>query len=365
MNSAIVHVRVPGKLLLFGEYAILEPGSQALILSINRWLELQVYLAAEGITVESDAWPGICWYSPSPGVPLAAEAAPSLPFVDSALRLAAQWLQETHLPFQPLKLVLRSELHQHGRKLGLGSSAALTVAILAGVLAAHGQVLDSWAERLKLFKLAVLAHGQTQGGGSGADLAGCIFGSVTCYRRFDPDWLANTSLSLERLLSMDWPFLGLEKLPWPESCGLLVAWTGISAATVDYIEAFAQVKQDVPEAYQRFLFSANATTMAARDALCRGQYASLAALMRQYRRLLQELQQYFFEPIEPPALKARLDQAEACGCAAKSSGAGGGDCVLGLGDPQALLQLAASWHKQGLIPLEVAPESQGLVYVHC
>lgn len=362
MKSLLAQVRVPGKLLLLGEYAILEPGSQALVLSVNRWLELQLYPAEAGLILESDISPGIRWSSSAPGSPLQAVGGPALPFVDSALALAAQWLQEAELPFQPLHLVLHSQLQQAGQKLGLGSSAAVTVAVLAGVLAAHGQILDTFAGRLTLFKLAVLAHGQVQRGGSGADLAGCIFGSVTCYRRFDPHWLETVQLPLRRLLAMDWPLLGLEKLPWPKELALLVGWSGVSANTVDYLAEFAHVKEAVPEEYQRFLFSANAATSAGRDALRQGQYQRLGILLSQYRRLLQELQQHFLAPIETPELKTLLDLAEVLGLGAKSSGAGGGDCGLALGTPDHLAVLAENWRQQGLPPLDMQPETQGLIF---
>lgn len=110
----------------------------------------------------------------------------------------------------------------------------------------------------------------------------------------------------------------------------------------------------------RFLFSANAATAAARSALCDGQNAPLLQAVGQYRHLLQELQTDFLSPIETPTLVALSDSAEALGLAAKSSGAGGGDCGLALGDPTLFVELSQDWRAQGIEPLELDLDFEGL-----
>jgi phosphomevalonate kinase len=216
--------------------------------------------------------------------------------------------------------------------------------------------------------LATLAHSGSQGGsqrglqggGSGADLAAVIFGSVTCYRRYDASWLKPGAVSLNKLLEVNWPLLGIEKLPWPADLGLKVGWTGQPAATLDFLEEISYLKEKDPEGWMRFLFSANAATAAARSALIEGQNAPLLQAVGQYRHLLQELQTDFLSPIETPALVALSDSAEALGLAAKSSGAGGGDCGLALGDPVLVDTVSERWRSQGVEPLELALDFKGL-----
>ncbi|MBT9547848.1 MAG: phosphomevalonate kinase [Candidatus Sericytochromatia bacterium] len=361
-------LRVPGKLFLLGEYAILEPGSQALLLSFQRYLQAEI-APAEQFWLQTDLLPGavngfgyeqgqIVWQTP--------EARPSekLNFVGEALQWAFAYLESLERRPRPFRLQLHSDLHSSGAKLGLGSSAAVTVAVLAAVLAFHGEAFESHEARLKLFKLATLAHSGSQrgsqGGGSGADLAAVIFGSVTCYRRYDASWLKPGSVSLNKLLEVNWPLLGIEKLPWPADLGLKVGWTGLPAATLDFLEEISYLKEKDPEGWMRFLFSANAATAAARSALIEGQNAPLLQAVGQYRHLLQELQMEFLSPIETPALVALSDSAEALGLAAKSSGAGGGDCGLALGDPALVDSVSERWRSQGVEPLELALDFQGL-----
>jgi phosphomevalonate kinase len=363
-----IKLRVPGKLFLLGEYAILEPGSQALLLSFQRYLDAEI-VPAEQFSLQTDLLPGrlngfryeqgqIVWQTP------AENQTDKLNFVAEALQWAFAYLGCLEQAIVPFQLRLQSDLHSSGAKLGLGSSAAVTVAVLAAVLAFHGEAIDSHEARLKLFKLATLAHsgsqGGAQGGGSGADLAAVIFGSVTCYRRYDASWLKPGALPLNKLLEVNWPLLGIEKLPWPADLGLKVGWTGHPAATLDFLEEIRYLKEKVPEGWMRFLFSANAATSAARSALIEGQNAPLLQAVGQYRHLLQELQTDFLAPIETPALVALIVAAEAQGLAAKSSGAGGGDCGLALGDPALFAELSQNWRAQGIEPLELALDFEGL-----
>ncbi|KFN93532.1 phosphomevalonate kinase [Tetragenococcus muriaticus PMC-11-5] len=56
--------------------------------------------------------------------------------------------------------------------------------------------------------------------------------------------------------------------------------------------------------------------------------------------------------IETPALKQLCDLAENCGGAAKSSGAGGGDCGIVIADQKTgILPLMSKWEKANIIPL--------------
>lgn len=365
-------LRVPGKLFLLGEYAILEPGSQALLLTFQRYLQAQIS-PAEAFGLETDLLPEailgfgyeqgqILWQSPTE------KPAEKLKFVAEALQWAFAYLGALDQAIRPFHLQLHSDLHSSGAKLGLGSSAAVTVAVLAAVLAFHGERFESHEQRLKLFKLATLAHsvsqgasqGGSQGGGSGADLAAVIFGSVTCYRRYDASWLKPGTLPLNKLLEVNWPLLGLEKLSWPTQLGLKVGWTGHPAATLDFLEEISYLKGKDPEGWMRFLFSANAATSAARSALAEGQVSPLLQAVGQYRHLLQELQTDFLSPIESPALVALADSAERLGLAAKSSGAGGGDCGLALGDPALLPELSQHWEREGIVPLDLALDFEGL-----
>ena len=106
-------IQAPGKLLLAGEYAVLQPGGAALVAAVDRYVRVRA-ADSEEWCVESG---GVRW---SPGEP-----------VPETLRFAAAVVEEARRSGAPARhLRTAGEMSVGGRKLGLGSSAAATVAVL-------------------------------------------------------------------------------------------------------------------------------------------------------------------------------------------------------------------------------------------
>jgi phosphomevalonate kinase len=135
-----VRVAAPGKLLLFGAYAVLD-GAPAIVIAVDR------YVLADGARVTS---------APAREVRAAFGAEPA-PEVDA------------------------SALYENGSKLGLGSSAAVLVASLGVRAAKRGEDLASAGVRSALFRAARAAHASAQGGGSGVDVAASTWGGALSY----------------------------------------------------------------------------------------------------------------------------------------------------------------------------------------
>ncbi|HEY9844411.1 MAG TPA: phosphomevalonate kinase [Candidatus Obscuribacterales bacterium] len=355
-------IRVPGKLLLAGEYAILEPGSLALVLGVNRYLNVELNPAA-AYSLSTDLQPEAWNYTPAElfqGEPPA-----NLTFAVSALRLGWQLLQPQLEALPPFGLHISSQLHDQARKLGLGSSAAVCVGVLAALLAAVGQDPEAADTRRTLFRLALLAHRLVQGSGSGADLAGCIHGSVTAYTSPDFDRIP-FQLELKRLLTMDWPMLALEKLPWPQAWGpIAIGWSGAAADTASLIPDYLDWQEAHPEEQTEFLFESRLSCLGLREALQQSDSSQLVQGLGRSRRLLQrldyELQQMLRTPaLETPALAALADAAEALGGAGKFSGAGGGDCGLAWVPADKRAELHQAWKQAGIEPLDLELDTRGV-----
>ncbi len=192
----------PGNLLLAGEYAILEPGGLGVGAAVDVRL-IGTLQEASSTQIES-IWPGVhLTWSPQSH---AGE------FVGTLYE--ALGLHDPGVP--PFHLTLDSSAFftQDGRKLGLGSSAALAV-----VLTAVAYLLkESWndsavpAPRLfqselfktKLTQQAILAHRTAQGGkGSGYDVAASCWGGLGLFTGGrTPSWTpASWSLPPFRLFS--------------------------------------------------------------------------------------------------------------------------------------------------------------------
>src|SRR5690606_18277316 len=132
--------RAPGKVVLSGAYAVLE-GAPCIVTAVDRYVTADSQRVATHVADE-----------------VAAAMEAPFPWVDV------------------------SQLRGNGRKLGLGSSAAIVVASLA---ARHPEWLANPAGREQLYERALLAHRTAQGGGSGVDVAAAVFGGSLNYM-YDP-----------------------------------------------------------------------------------------------------------------------------------------------------------------------------------
>ncbi|MEM9057456.1 MAG: hypothetical protein AAGD86_08265 [Pseudomonadota bacterium] len=178
--TGAVDASAPGKLVLTGEYAVLD-GAPAVSMAISRRAIVRVEPASDfcvrapgflsgSVRFAVDADGRLRWLAGDPDVRR------RLALVD---RVVAPLLAgRAPAPFA-LRLDTRAFFAADGRKLGLGSSAALTAA-LSAALTRH---LGLPAQTPDAFLAAALErHRRVQGGrGSGVDLATSLHGGVIEY----------------------------------------------------------------------------------------------------------------------------------------------------------------------------------------
>ncbi|MEB3330561.1 MAG: phosphomevalonate kinase [Candidatus Sericytochromatia bacterium] len=359
LMPGMLRLRVPGKLMLAGEYAVLEPHQPALVVAVDRYVEA-VLARAEAFTVSLPGYDMMAvGFEPGPGGLAFASDDPRLRFVGEALAVA---LAAVGRPVPPFSLTLHSGLDDaQGRKFGLGGSAAAVVAVVAAVLNAF----EGPAAPMRVFKAAAVAHLRAQGGGSGADVAAATFGGWLRYASFNPTWLAGRLARggpLAELLAEAWPFLSVERLsPLPRDLRLCVGWTGEPASTQALLPRVAEVRTRAPQAYEDFLGASRAAVEHLTAGLqSANRFRALDALRRN-GAALRRLGEVAAVPIVTPALQRLIDAAEEAGGAGKSSGAGGGDCGVALvfGEVEAL-RLEAAWLAAGIVPLRLGTSDAGV-----
>lgn len=365
MSQVAILASAPGKLVLAGEYAVLEPGEPAVIVAVDRRLNARVTPASAftfssaslGMNEHAASYTHGEW-SVETG------PAPRLHFAKLAVNTALSYLRETGTAITPFALSLEGTLESpDGLKYGFGSSAAVTVAIVGGVLASFGVS----PEASLVFKLATIAHHGAQGSGSGLDVAASTYGGAIRYVAFDPSWLKeqlSRPHDLVELVEATWPLLSIEPLGWPDDLLLGVGWTGNPASTHHLIQAVKETSAKRTPDYARFLILSRQATNQLAAALRDRASDQALAMLAQARQAVRGLQEASGVAIETPLLAALADGAERCGGIGKSSGAGGGDCGVALFREQRQMDCAhAAWRQAGVEPLDVMLAPMGLQLV--
>jgi phosphomevalonate kinase len=340
----------PGKLILTGEYAVLG-GAPAIVVAVDR----------RAIARRNATPLGTSPFLVSVAEEIAARRGASDPAARAALEISvdssAFYDRTTRPRLDPTTLAQRSITAQRAAvdpghaaevapgksKLGLGSSAAVTVAATA-------LALDT-TKRREILEIALAAHARAQGPrgarGSGADIAASVFGGALVFSR-----PAGTGPCL------------IEPRRWPASVTLVPFFTGASADTAQLV---ARV-EGARAAYRTAVDAAIAAIAEASRAAC----AALAAPPDIAPIALIGAIALAADATDRLAAATRIDLVPACvtaargalarhGGTAKTTGAGGGD--VGVAVIPATLDetvVARCLIEAGCQPLRVALDETGV-----
>lgn len=348
----MIETSVPGKLFIAGEYAVVEPGHPAIIVAVDQFINVTIEGTRKNGSIQSAQYSDlpIRWTRRNGELVLDHRENP-FHYILAAIRLTEKYAQEkgTLLSFYDLKVT--SELdNSNGRKYGLGSSGAVTVATVKALNLYYDLKMD----RLTQFKIAALAHLAVQGNGSCGDIAASCYGGWLAFSTFDHEWVLRKQQewTLTQLLTSDWPELSIRPLIVPKSLRLLIGWTGSPASTSDLVDQVYQSKEAKEKGYAKFLADSKDCVNRLIDGFLNEDSRTIKKMITENRKLLVGLSSLTGVTIETPALKKLCDLAETYRGAAKSSGAGGGDCGIVIVDQKTgILPLMSAWEKADIIPL--------------
>lgn len=333
----MIEAHAPGKLVLCGEYAVLG-GAPAIAVAMPVRARARVAVAEDdsGLLVTGGARWSFAW---SAGQPRWRELPPQ--GQGRILEAVAATLAEEGMAFDaPLALELdtREFRSPRGEKLGLGSSAALTVALASALLASRGQGLPDGA---RLARLCTRAHLRFQGGaGSGIDVAAAVQGGVVM--------LAGAGGELR-------------PLAWPAGLAWLAVWSGASASTREMLDRFAAFRDAEPRAFDRHLAVLVLVATAATRAWERGDVAALLGALEDYEAALGALDVAAGIGIRTAAHARLAALARESGAVYKTSGAGGGDFGTAFAaSPDVIARLAARYAAAGFLTLPGSHGAPGL-----
>jgi phosphomevalonate kinase len=289
----------PGKLVLSGAYSVLE-GAPAIVTAVDRYAEADSARPAEWLTPE----------------------------VRAALGDRGPWFRS-------------DALRSGGRKLGLGSSAAVLVASLGAVeLETRGPLSDG-ALAGAVYERALVAHRRAQGGGSGVDVAASTFGGTLAFHR-EGDRTRVVPLEL------------------PSHLFIEVWASAISASTPELLSRVRSLRDRDPALHAELM---GAQARAARDALSAFEQRDVPALVQALARQLDclgRLGDASGAGIVTVGCRELCERAERENAAVLPSGAGGGDLLLYFGAEPASPELVARAQETGHQRLELGLGARGV-----
>ncbi len=352
-----VVARAPGKLVVAGEYAVLEQGHRAVACAVRRHVTVLVQPSARRTVRLDDQI--VPWRLQGSGMRIDGDGA-VLRLIEAAISTAIETVRMEGVALPPFSLLVRSGLRDvSGRKLGLGSSAATVVAVAAAVLhAARGAP----PEPDQLFRIAAAAHHAVQRSGSGVDVAAAVYGGWIAYRGFGEAWLAaqlGAGRSPAIVAAAPWPMVEISRLPQPP-LPLAVGWTGHPASTRRRLSQLKRLTAGHEAAYRSFLQESEQAVDAVCEAIRAGCREDLALALRRGRAALALLSARLGYPIETEALRALADAAERLGGGGKVSGAGGGDCGIAFVPARRRVALTRLWDGAGIVSVPLVCGAGGV-----
>ncbi|MGT2666434.1 phosphomevalonate kinase [Streptococcus rifensis] len=352
-----VRVQVPGKLFIAGEYGVVE-GAPAIIAAVDKYLTVTVAASTDQGSLQSSQDPNLtlAWTRSSGRIQFQEDHPYAL--VVRAMQMAEDYVSSQDIfvdDYYSLKITSHLDDTSTGRKYGLGSSGAVTVAVLRGILAYYHCPVPA----LTLYKLAALTHTRLGMRGSMGDLAASSFGGLIAYQRPDRDWLLGkmAEQSILPLIDQDWPNLRIERLPLPQSLKLLAGWTKTPVSTEHLVGQMqgGLSEEQADQLHQAFLADSHSCVDGLIAAIYQGKTKAILAGIRQNRQLLLAYTKQRGILLETPLLETLIAIAEGAGAASKTSGAGGGDCGISLVETaEQALEITTNWERAGILPLDLS-----------
>ena len=286
-----VTASAPGKVVLCGEYAVLE-GAPAICMAVDRRAVAHVEESPEdGHVVSAPGFTALSGrFRVDGGHTTWTEGEDEYPLVAAVL----QTVREMPSASTAIRLdTLAFHDDGTGRKIGIGASASLTVALVAAL-----------RRTTDVFDDSLSAHRRFQrGSGSGIDIAAAVHGGLIRFRM---------------------PDTSVRRLSWPEGLHYRLVWSGASADTRAKLAQLDRTRD--PRSCARFAEAA--TRMA--EAWC-----SAATVLDEFPGYIEHLRRFSVDHglgIFDAGHDRLTTDAAASGLVYKPCGAGGGDVGIVLAD---------------------------------
>jgi phosphomevalonate kinase len=302
----------PGKLILIGEYAVLN-GAQALVAGTNVYAIASISESQKSFSTfrSENISEDVFKFHLSQGhLELIGEGfSKTYRFIYELLKQFSMFSLPEKIAFD-LKIDTRDFYSPDGRKFGLGSSAAATVAAASAIC----NFLDLDLSRESLFKIVFEAHQEAQNKvGSGIDIAASVYGGILIYSM---DNLDRKPVSAE----------------FPHDLYLMPIWTGRSASTVNLVTKLNSWTKENESEYTQLIDAMKKESATACRYFSRGESEEFCKTITSYYNLLGEMTYSSKIPILSDEHIRIREIVRDAGGVYKPSGAGFGDMGIAFYD---------------------------------
>lgn len=298
-----IKVSAPGKLMLFGEHAVVH-NRPCIVTAVNQRMAVQAEFNGADELVVNAPQLGIQNYKQTVSQLCSQEMPKQVSFIEAGVK---RFYQNYGLK-KGLNITTKS---QFSHTYGFGSSSAITVATLKALSLLY-QIKLSEKE---LFNLAYQAVLDIQGVGSGFDLAAALWGGTLYFEK--------GAKKVEKLK--------IKSLP------IVVCYSGVKADTPTLVRQVEELMRKRPKKVKAIFDQMAEIVKKAKKLLSEEKWLELGELMNQNQRLLEQLgvSTMLLEKLVKSAIKAGA-------WGAKLSGAGGGDNIIALcsGEKRKLVEKA-------------------------
>ena len=332
----------PGKLVLSGEYAVLE-GAPALVTAIDRRARIRFEQSGTGPLLLSAEPLGLKAFpiledhrfkEDALGDVRARLVTETLALIFEALPLAREAMKSGHLSIDTTEM----SLSHGGAKLGVGSSAAVAAALVGGI----GSLIE--VQPMKAQRVFELAHGAhlrfQHGRGSGIDVAASSFGGVLSFCR-----------PAESAMPTCTP------RAWPRALKWTVVGTGVAASTSEFLTKLRTWKDEDHNKYNGLMGELERLS---REAVSTTPLDWVDWSLR-WCEILERLGNSIGAPIMSEQHLNFRDFAQDNGLGYKPSGAGGGDAgFFVVPENRSLDEVGTLLNARNIHMLPLSPDASGV-----
>ena len=321
MKNKIV-VSAPGKLMLFGEHAVVY-GRPCIVTAVDQRIQTSVERIADKLLQINAPDVGVVNYEVSISKLGRGDIPKEVKFIEFAVR---NFFRKYRFD-SGIRVETKSDFSS---KFGFGSSSAVTVSVIKAL----SELFNRKLSKKEIFDLSYQTTLNVQGIGSGFDLAAAIWGRTLYF-------IAGGKKIDEINIAKNLP--------------LVIGYTGIKADTTTLVKKVANLREEHPTLVDSIFDIIGTIVEESRIALENGNFKLLGELATINYGLLVSL------GVSSQELENLIIVAKKKGAyGAKLSGAGGGDCMIAFADYKRRSKIASAIRGVGGTVLTVKTGAEGV-----